>query len=168
MLVHVRDTGSLPVTLGPPAPLLEDDADPMAWHAMADLVPHAVRRRRRLDLLEPGEGEREHAIDLHFRDSHVDGQGRETIMHEYTMSGAVDLQAGRIESVSARAHVLPWVECPGALASAQRVDGMDLAALRTRVRKEFVGRSTCTHLNDSLRSLADVTALQLALERPPA
>ena len=168
MLVHVRETGSLPVTLGPPAPILEDDADPISWHVMADLAPHAVRRRRRLDLLVPPEGAREHAIDLHFRDSHVDGQGRETIMHEYTMSGAIDLEVGRIGSVSARAHVLPWVECPAALASAQRVDGMDLAALRTRVRKEFVGRSTCTHLNDSLRSLADVTALHLALGMPPA
>jgi hypothetical protein len=163
MLVHVRDTGSLPVTLGPPAPILEDDADPLAWHVMADLPPHAVRRRRRLDLLAPPEGEREHAIDLHFRDSHVDGQGRETIMHEYSMSGAVDLAAGRIGSVSPRAHVLPWVECPGALASAQRVDGMELSELRSRVRKEFVGRSTCTHLNDSLRSLADVTALHRTL-----
>jgi hypothetical protein len=168
MLVHVRDTGSLPVTLGPPAPSLDDDADPLAWHVMADLVPHAVRRRRRLDLLAASEGAGEHAIDLHFRDSHVDGQGCETIMHEYTMSGAVDLEAGTIGSVAARAHVLPWVECPGALASAQRVDGMELAALRTRVRKEFVGRSTCTHLNDSLRSLADVTALNLALGMPPA
>jgi hypothetical protein len=45
---------------------------------------------------------------------------------------------------------------------------MELSALRTRVRKEFVGRSTCTHLNDSLRSLADVTALHLALGIPPA
>jgi Protein of unknown function (DUF2889) len=167
MLVHVRDTGSLPVTLGPPAPVLEDDGDPLSWHIMADLPPHAVRRRRRLDLLVPPEGEKEHAIDLHFRDSHMDGQGRETIMHEYTMSGVVDLAVGRIGSVSARAHVLPWVECPAALASAQRVDGMDLAALRNRVRKEFVGRSTCTHLNDSLRSLADVTALHVAWGTPP-
>jgi hypothetical protein len=168
MMVHVRETGSLPVTLGPPAPTLEDDTDPLSWHVMADLAPHAVRRRRRLDLLAPLAGEREHGIDLHFRDSHVDGRGSETIMHEYTMSGAVDLGVGRIGSVSARAHVLPWVECPGALASAQRIDGMDLSALRTRVRKEFVGRSTCTHLNDSLRSLADVTALHLALGMPPA
>jgi hypothetical protein len=41
---------------------------------------------------------------------------------------------------------------------------MDLAALRPRVRKEFVGRTTCTHLNDSLRSLGDVAALAAALE----
>ena len=87
----------------------------------------------------PRDGEAEHRIDLHFRDSHVDDQGRETIMHEYTVTGTVDLRTGRIGTVSARANVLPWLECPGALASAQRVDGMELSELRTRIRKEFVG-----------------------------
>ena len=163
MMVHVRGTGTLPVPLGPPAPILEQADDPTSWHVMGDLAPHAVRRRRRLDLIEPRDGESEHRIDLHFRDSHVDDQGSESIMHEYTMSGTVDLRTGRIGTVSVRANVLPWVECPGALASAQRVDGMELSELRSRIRKEFVGRSTCTHLNDSLRSLADVTALQRAL-----
>jgi len=164
MMVHVRGTGTLPVPLGPPAPILEQEDDPTSWHVMGELAPHAVRRRRRLDLIEPRDGESEHRIDLHFRDSHVDDQGSESIMHEYTMSGTVDLRTGRIGSVSARANVLPWVECPGALASAQRIDGMELSEVRSRVRKEFVGRSTCTHLNDSLRSLADVTALHRALD----
>jgi Protein of unknown function (DUF2889) len=163
MMVHVRGTGTLPVPLGPPAPILEPEDDPTSWHVMGDLAPHAVRRRRRLDLIEPDDDELEYRVDLHFRDSHVDDQGFESIMHEYSMSGTVDLGAGRIGTVSARANVLPWVECPGALASAQRVDGMELSALRSRIRKEFVGRSTCTHLNDSLRSLADVTALHRAL-----
>jgi Protein of unknown function (DUF2889) len=163
MMVHVRGTGTLPVPLGPRAPILEPEDDPTSWHVMGDLAPHAVRRRRRLDLIEPGGDELEHRIDLHFRDSHVDDQGFESIMHEYSMSGTVELGAGRIGTISARANVLPWVECPGALASAQRVDGMELSELRSRIRKEFVGRSTCTHLNDSLRSLADVTALQHAL-----
>jgi len=163
MMVHVRGTGTLPVPIGPPAPILVRQDDPLSWHVMAELSPHAVRRRRRLDLVAPPAGEREHRLDLHFRDSHVDERGSESIMHEYTLSGSVDLAAGRIGSVSPRAHVLPWVECPGALASAQRVDGMELSELRSRVRKEFVGRSTCTHLNDSLRSLADVTALHRAL-----
>jgi hypothetical protein len=81
------------------------------------------------------------------------------------VAGTVDVPAGRIGSISARAHVLPWMECPGALASAQRVAGMELSELRARVRKEFVGRSTCTHLNDSLRSLADISALHHALTR---
>jgi hypothetical protein len=135
----------------------------MSWHVMGALAPHAVRRRRRLDLVAPAAGALEHRIDLHFRDSHVDDRASETIMHEYTLSGTVDLAAGRIGTLSARANVLPWVECPGALASVRRVDGMELSELRYRIRKEFVGRSTCTHLNDSLRSLADVTALHRAL-----
>ena len=163
MMVHVRSTGSLPVPLGPPAPILEPEDDPMSWHLMGDLGPHAVRRRRRLDLVAPSAGGGEHRMDLHFRDSHVDDQGCETIMHEYTVTGTVDLSGGRIGTVSARANVLPWLECPGALASAQRVDGMELSELRARIRQEFVGRSTCTHLNDSLRSLADLSALHRAL-----
>jgi hypothetical protein len=36
---------------------------------------------------------------------------------------------------------------------------MSVADLRRRVRQEFTGVSTCTHLNDLLRSLADVGAL---------
>lgn len=30
---------------------------------------------------------------------------------------------------------------------------------RNRIRTEFVGTSTCTHLNDTLRSLGDLGAL---------
>jgi hypothetical protein len=164
MMLHLRDTGRLPVPVGPTAPTLEREDDPLSWHAMAPLSPHGVRRRRRLDLAAPGRLEGEHQVEMHFRDSHVDEGGHETIMHEYSLTGTVDPGAGRVGSVSARVQVLPWIECPAALASAQRIDGMELAQLRPRVRKEFVGRSTCTHLNDCLRSLADVTALSRELQ----
>jgi hypothetical protein len=164
MMLHLRDTGVLPVPVGPPAPILEPESDPMAWHAMVPLPPHAVRRRRRLDLVAALRADADHEVEMHFRDSHVDDSGAETIMHEYTLTGTVNPAAGRVVTVSARVQVLPWMECPGALASAQRIDGMELAQLRPRIRKEFVGRTTCTHLNDSLRSLADVTALFRELE----
>jgi hypothetical protein len=55
--------------------------------------------------------------------------------------------------------VLPWQECPGAIGSATRIQGMTLSAMRDRVRAEFVGISTCTHLNDTLRAIADLDAL---------
>jgi hypothetical protein len=164
MMLHLRDTGRLPVPIGPTAPVLERADDPLSWHTMAPLAPHGVRRRRRLDLAAPDRPQAEHQVEMHFRDSHVDEGGRETIMHEYSLTGTVDPAAGRVGSVSARVQVLPWIECPAALASAQRIDGMELAQLRPRVRKEFVGRSTCTHLNDCLRSLADVTALSRELQ----
>jgi hypothetical protein len=164
MMVHIRETGSVPVPIGPGAPVLEPADDPLAWHAMAALAPHTVRRRRRLDLVPPTGPAAAHRIDLHFRDSHVDGEGSETVLHEYTVTGSVNGSTGRIVDVAAVAQVLPWLECPGAVASAQRIAGMELSLLRPVVRKEFVGRSTCTHLNDSLRSLADLATLYRELE----
>ena len=135
---------------------------------MAELPPLSVRRRRRLDLLAPVAPGGEHRIDLHFRDSHVDEDGVETVLHEYTVTGTADAGSGRIVSVAARAQVLPWLECPGAVASAERLAGMELSSLRPTIRHEFVGRSTCTHLNDSLRSLADISALARELEPTPS
>ena len=100
------------------------------------------------------------SFDVHFRDSHVDGSGAGTIVHEYTVTGAVDLATRTVTDVTAAAaRVLPWQECPGALGSASRVEGMALGELRNRIRTEFVGTSTCTHLNDTLRSLGDLGAL---------
>jgi hypothetical protein len=164
MMVRIRETGSIPVPVGPVAPVLEREGDPFSWHAMADLPPLSVRRRRRLDLIAPAAPGDEHRIDLHFRDSHTGEDGVETVLHEYTVTGAADAGSGQIVSVAARAQVLPWLECPGAVASAERLAGMELSSLRPTIRNEFVGRSTCTHLNDSLRSLADITALARELE----
>jgi hypothetical protein len=164
MVVHIRQSGTIPVPVGPRAPRLERADDAEAWHAMGVLGPHTVRRRRRLDLYRPADSPEAARFDLHFRDSHADGERLETIMHEYTVTGTVDLAARRLGEVVARAQVLPWLECPGAVASAQRVAGMALDELRLRVRREFVGRTTCTHLNDSLRSLADLGTLASALD----
>ena len=61
--------------------------------------------------------------------------------------------------MAAEARVLPWMECPEAVASAARVVGMPVGELRHRVRRELVGVSTCTHLNDTLRSLDDLAGL---------
>jgi hypothetical protein len=159
MMVTVRATGNIPVPMGPPAPVLESPDDPWSWHAMAPMTPHGTRRRRRLDVLAPAEPGGDHPLDVHFRDSHADQDVVESVVHEYSVIGTVDGGAGRIGEVAARAHVLPWMECPGALASAHRVAGMPLTDLRRWVRRELTGVSTCTHLNDTLRSLADVAVL---------
>jgi hypothetical protein len=159
MMVSVRATGNIPLPIGPPAPVLESPEDPFSWHAMAPMTPHGMRRRRRLDVLEPVVPGGDHRLDAHFRDSHADEEAVETVLHEYSVTGTVDRAAGRIVDVAAQAHVLPWMECPGALASAHRLAGMPLADLRPWVRREFTGVSTCTHLNDTLRSLADVAVL---------
>jgi hypothetical protein len=67
-------------------------------------------------------------------------------------------------TIAATANVLPWQECPRALASAGRLAGQPVADLRRVVRREFTGTSTCTHLNDVLRLLADVEFLAAELD----
>jgi hypothetical protein len=172
MMLHIAETGRNPVPEGPPAPVLESEDDPASWHAMAPLPPFSVRRRRRLDLIAPAVTGDDLRLDVHFRDSYVGEDGIEKVLHEYTIAGTAQAgsepDANRIVSVAARAQVLPWMECPGAIASAARIAGMPLSQLRPVVRKDFVGRTTCTHLNDMLRSLADVEALARELEATPS
>jgi len=159
MMVTIRSTGEIPVPAGPPAPLLERRDDPMAWHPMDPLAPHSMRRRRRLDVVAPAGLGNPYRIDAHFRDSHMNDVGVESVVHEYSVTGAIDGTGSRVLDMAAEAQVLPWMECPGAVASAGRVVGMETGELRTRVRRELTGASTCTHLNDTLRSLGDVQVL---------
>jgi len=159
MMASIRSTGVIPVPMGPLAPVLERSDDQLGWHAIEPLMPHAMRRRRRLDVVAPVDPETAHHLDVHFRDSHIDDAGVESVVHEYSVTGRADIAGGRVVDVVAEARVLPWMECPGALASADRLAGMPITELRTRVRRELTGRSSCTHLNDTLRSLGDVTVL---------
>jgi hypothetical protein len=150
--------------MGPTAPVLERAEDPEGWHAMDPLGSSAMRRRRRLDVVADHSSGATHRLDVHFRDSHMDPDGVETVVHEYALDGTVDAGRGLVVSLAARALVLPWMECPGALASAGRLVGRPFGGLRSTVRREFTGTSTCTHLNDMLRSLSDVGALVGELE----
>jgi hypothetical protein len=163
LMVTIRSQGAIPVALGPPAPVLESPGDPWSWHAMEPLPPQATRRRRRLDLIPPSGRDTAHRVDIHFRDSYVDPDGAESVVHEYSVHGTVDLRGGQVVAMEAVAQVLPWMECPGALASAGRLAGVPFSGLRERVRREWTGASTCTHLNDTLRSLGDVPTLAEAL-----
>lgn len=146
---YARRNGTIPSVQGPVATPLTG----LELHAVEPLRPHGMRRLRRLDLTPTDE------FSAHFRDSHVDGDGVETIVHEYTVAGTVDPSTRTISTVTADVRVLPWQECPGAIGSATRIRGMALAELRDRVRGEFVGTTTCTHLNDTLRAVADLDAL---------
>jgi hypothetical protein len=158
MVTLLRRDHVMPISYGAAAPdLASADGDPDAWHPLGPLHPHSMRRRRRIDVRPDG------TVEAFFRDSHVDADGFESALHEYTVDVVVDLEAGVAVSAAARAGALPWRECPAALASAGRIAGLPLADLRNRVRAEFVGTSTCTHLNDTLRALADVPVLAAGL-----
>ena len=158
MFTTLRSTGTIMTPLGPAAPPLLAGDDRDAWHEVAPLPPHGMRRLRRLDL-GPVDPDGTCAFDGHFRDSHVDGDGLETCVHEYAIAGRIDSRRSTVVTIETEARVLPWQECPGAVASAQRVVGVPLEELRPMVRSELTGSSTCTHLNDTLRSLHDVPGL---------
>jgi hypothetical protein len=149
LLESLRREGVNLVPMGPPAPAIDD-----GWHETAAMAPGTVRRRRRLDVVQAGEAV---LATSHFRDSHADADG-ETVMHEYLVEARVD--AGRrLVGIDVDPRVLPWRECPGAAASAQRLVGVTLDELTQRVRADLVGPTTCTHLSSTLRCLADVAGL---------
>ena len=144
-----------------PAPLA-DPRDPLSWHELDDHPDIAMRRARRIDvwnncgILE---------IDAMFRDSCWDPDGAEVVVHEYEILARADLSTGLLLSVTARPRVLPYVECPAAAANASWLAGTELRSLRTEVLQRLRGTDCCTHLNDGLRSLAEVPVLAAVLER---
>jgi hypothetical protein len=139
---------------GPPAPDLAAGGGPDGWHRAERLPPHTHRRSRRLDLVPAADGA---VLDAHFRDSVADASS-ERVLHEYRVSARVG-SSGVIESVDVAPLVLPWAECPTAAASGQRVVGERLVDLPAFMRRELLGVETCTHLNTTLRALADAAAL---------
>ena len=98
-------------------------------------------------------------VDAMFRDSFIDIEGRERVLHEYAVHATLEANEGRVLAVQPAPRVLPHLECPVAGASTQRLIGMPCADLRDLVSSTLFGPSTCTHLNDLMRSIADVPAL---------
>ena len=161
MLLELERDGHVPSATGPAAPSLSRPDDPIAWHGVEPLPPHGMRRHRRLDVI-PSESL---IIDALFRDSHMSADAGETIVHEYSVRARIEPATLEILDVEARAGALPWMECNPAAASARRLVGRGLGDLRPHVRAEFTGPTTCTHLNDTLRSLEDAAALIARLPR---
>ena len=156
IMLQIGKTGAAPIVTGPATPGLVDETDPEAWHALPPLPPHGMRRARRLDVAVQGANV---LLDSHFRDSHVDADGFEQTVHEYEVSMRIDRETLAIREVDAMTRVLPWVECPHATRSSERLLGLDVRELRPWVRSEMTGIDTCTHLNDQYRSMADAVTL---------
>lgn len=162
ILEVVRQEEAIPVPTTAPVPVIAQ-ADPEGWHARTDLPCGGMRRARRLDVIADDPASGSVGFDVHFRDSHREADG-DGAVHEYTVHGRFAPATRTIVSIAGDAPVLPWTECPGALASVPRLAGSTTDALRGRVRSDFVGTTTCTHLNDVLRSLADLPVLAEQLE----
>jgi hypothetical protein len=171
MMLTISRTGSLPVLVGPPAPDLDALPHSGAVHPPPVLPRHGMRRRRRMDVSWEGGPEGRNVgsgvltTTASFRDSYRDAAGDEQVVHEYVLRARLRRSDMMILDVLAEPRVLPWQECPAAAGSAGRLVGERAGTFRERLRQTFSGTSTCTHLNDLLRTLDDVVALHRLLER---
>jgi hypothetical protein len=162
VMVQRRREGQPLLGQGPPAGDLRRPDDPLAWPLEPPLPTHGMRRLRRIDVAVIDD---EIVVDTHFRDSYQEPTGVETAVHEYEVLVRAGAGDRIVRQVEVRSRVLPGPDCPGAAASAQTVVGQPLEQLRRFVRAEMQDDTVCTHLNDQLRSLADVPALVQALQR---
>jgi hypothetical protein len=161
MMVSLRSGRGFPAPVGPPAPDLST-TDPIGWHDIDELPPNSMRRRRLIDVVA-GDPLTVHAM---FRDTHTGPDRIERVLHEYTVEATVHASTLRILTCHATPRSLPWPECPEAALSATRLEGRLAGELRSFVLRELRGTSTCTHLNDLLRSLAEIPPL-VAIVRGP-
>ncbi|HEX3334648.1 MAG TPA: DUF2889 domain-containing protein, partial [Acidimicrobiales bacterium] len=116
----------------------------------------AMRRARRIDVWRAGE---RLEFDSMFRDSCWTPAEREEVLHEYQILGSANGETGELLSVTAIPRVLPYIECPGAAPHAARMAGTALRTMRREVLDRLRSTECCTHLNDGLRSLAEVPVL---------
>jgi hypothetical protein len=144
------------------------------------LAPMATRRERVLEV-----GSRDPAglrdlrgqgpVTVRYRDSYADPDGLSRALHEWTVhtvladsglggSGLAGSGDARFGKFAVEAGRLPWVECPAAGLSAHRLDGHAMADVEQMIGAGFAGISTCTHLNDTLRGLAELPDLIASLE----
>lgn len=141
----------------PPVVPLLNPADPLSWHELPAIEHVGFRRARRIDIWIEDSMLK---IDVGFQDSASDPELDRVAIHEYHVWGGADLATLTLQVVDASPHVLPFPECPGAIANMQKMIGTSLKDMRTRVIEELPGVLGCTHLNDLLRSLAEVPSMR--------
>lgn len=140
----------------PPA---EVDDDPEAFHDLGPLTEATVRRLRRIDVWREDE---QLMIDAMFSDSGVlSNPTHRSAIHEYRVRASAEGGEGewRLASIAADPGALPYRECRAAPANLNSLIGTRLSELRPTVLRELRGALGCTHLNDTVRSLAEAGAL---------
>ncbi|PNU03836.1 DUF2889 domain-containing protein [Novosphingobium guangzhouense] len=142
---------------------LRNPADPLGWHRLADHDGPGFRRARRIDVTRDEEAG-VISIDSAFQDSAMRRDGSRVAIHEYRLAARVDAATLEVLSLEPEARILPFPECPGAIANTRRLIGRNLAEIRGDVLAQLRGPDGCTHLNDALRALADVPALAARIE----
>ena len=138
--------------------------DPAGWHDFPELPGVSLRRARRIDVWRDAASGLIH-IDSGFQDSaprppNADGSSApRAAVHEYRLTATLDPDRLALKSLAPVPYVLPFGECPGAVAGALDLIGTPLRDIREVVLSRLRGPAGCTHLNDALRALAEVPML---------
>jgi hypothetical protein len=157
------NAGVLVMPLGP----TRDRSIAEPWlTASAPLPPMATRRSRVIEIGPLGTGVAALPVRVTFRDSYADPDGVQRALHEWVVTTELRRSTGeaRFGEFATDAGRLPWVECPVAGMSATRLNGHAPADIERVVGQDFAGISTCTHLNDTLRTLAELPDLVASLD----
>ncbi len=139
-----------------PVPAIDNLDDAWAWHELTAPNEPSHRRSRRIDLWH--EDGIVH-IETFFQDSYTTPDGHREAVHEYVVSATADSATGEVISIGADPRVLPHYECPLATLAVTRMVGQPLRGFRSSVNEQLPGIDGCTHMNDTLRSLAEVPML---------
>jgi hypothetical protein len=148
------EIGHSPTPIGPLTPQLDDVQLPAQ--------ETGTMRRLRMTVVTRDDIGRV-AARVWFRDTFAEPDGVISTVHEYEVLAVVDLDSDRLAALEIVPHVLPWRECTLAVPSTSMLVGQPLASLRSMVRAELKGALSCTHLNDTLRTLQDVPMLAYRL-----
>lgn len=140
---------------------LPNPADPLGWHEMPDYPQVNFRRARRIDVWREG-GELK--VESHFQDSARAPDGGRRAVHEYMIHATIDVE-NRLKELTAVPGTLPYASCRSAPANLEVLLGTPVSELRDKVLEQLKFTAGCTHLNDMVRSLAEVPIL--ARDLPP-
>ena len=139
---------------------LHNPNDPEGWHPLEYGTELHFRRARSIDVWRDGDVH----IEVTFQDSAARPDGSREAVHEYVLSVSADPQSLEIKTIVATPHILPFPECPNAIESVSKMVGQPLAEMRNAVLETYPRVKGCTHLNDCMRSIAEVPTLIAQLD----
>jgi hypothetical protein len=138
--------------------------DPLGWHPFPPDPEVGMRRHRRIDVWRDADMVK---VNAFFRDACWEPDGTQLALHEYTIAADVDPREHTLVSIVATPRVLPFPECQWAAPHAAQLTGTPVSSFRVTVQETLTELHACTHLNDMLRSLAEVPSLLQALAPLP-
>lgn len=136
--------------------------DGRGWHALFE--PGAAPSHRRARRIDVSRSNNLVLVETFFQDSVTRPDGHRLAIHEYEVYAQVDASSMEIIEIWAVPRVLPFAECSAAISNLEELVGTPVGLLRETVLDRFKGVRGCTHLNDVLRSLADVPALVTSVD----